>query len=137
MFRARGICPFNAREGENQATQLRNKGVERENALRQQNAQLLARQRAELASRNINIDSGSALQLQQDTEMFGEIDALRLRSNVLNEASALDRGASLTLAEGANRQREYQMEAVGTALSTAGMVAGKWYTPDSSALNGG
>ena len=129
----KAAAKFNAREAENSATQLRNQGTEKENALRGKNARLLSKQRAQFAAGNVNIDSGSALQIQEDTKLYGEIDALRLRSNVSNEADSMDRGAQLTLSEGAAAGRAANIRAAGTALSGAGKVADKWYTPGSSA----
>lgn len=134
---AKAAGNFNAREAENNATRLRNQGTQEENALRRRNAELVSRQRARQGAANININSGSALQVQEDAKLFGEIDALRLRDNFAREADAMDRGASLTRTQGNAAASAANIGAFSTVLSTAGTVAGKWYTPKSAAMQNG
>jgi hypothetical protein len=94
------VSKFNARQLENQAIKTRNKGVDEENRQRQKTAELLSRQRARFGASNVALDSGSPLAIQEDTETIGEIDALRIRSNFLDEAQVIDDKADITEAQG-------------------------------------
>lgn len=128
---------YNARVSENEAVKARNQNVEDENAHRLKVAQLLSQQRAQLGASGVEVDSGSALQLQEDTVALGEADALRIRQSGTNQVNALNTQAGLTRAEGATSafkiQSEGNAKATGTLLSAAGGVASKWYKPSSAA----
>ena len=133
-----GVADYNARVAENEAEETRNAGVEEENKQRQKTAQLLSKQRAQLGASGVDLTSGSALQIQQDTQTLGEVDALRIRSNFENQATSLETGADLTRTEGANARSAGFGRAAGTLLSGAGTalgtgVADKWFTPASAA----
>lgn len=136
------VAKFNARQLENEAVKTKNKGAEEELKVRQRTAQLLATQRAELGASNVDLGSGSALLLQEDTQTLGEVDALRTRSNFQDKASALEDKASLTLAEGRaakssgiRKLNRSLVTAVGSFF--AGGVADKWFTSESAAVVGG
>jgi len=129
---------YNARVAENQAEETRNAGVEAENIQRKKTAELLSKQRAQLGAANVDLSSGSALQLQEETEALGEADALRIRSNFEGQAGALNTGADLTAASGQFAESAGKSAATGTLLSGAGKVIGsgvadKWFTPTSAA----
>lgn len=132
------VAEYNARVSENEAEETRNAGVEQENIQRRRTAELLSKQRAQLGAANVDLSTGSALQLQQDTETLGEADALRIRSNFERRAEALETGADLTRSQGAFAASAGRGAAFGTLLSGAAAVAGtgvadKWFTPDSAA----
>lgn len=134
----KGVADYNARVAENEAIETRNAGVERENIHRRKVAELMSKQRAQAGASGIDINTGSPLQLQQDTELLGEVDALRIRSNFDRRGNALDTQATLTRAQGKQAQAAGNMNAMGTLLSTGATVAtgvsDKWMTPDSAAV---
>lgn len=130
---AKSTADYNARVADNQAQDVRNKGTQEENKQRQATAQMLSSQRAALGASGIEIGSGSALQIQRDTEVTGEIDAGRIRSNYQDQASSLETGATLTRVEGANAKIAGNNQAMGTILSGGAKVAGKWYDKKSAA----
>jgi len=139
-----GVAEYNARVAENEATQIRNEGVEQENIQRRKTAELQSKQRAQLAARNIDLTTGSALQLQEETAELGEVDALRIRSNTDNRVEATLSQADLTRREGAFAASSANSsgKAFGTILSGVGSaldtgVADKWFTPESSSVAGG
>jgi len=137
----KGVADYNARVAENEAEQTRNVGVERENLQRRKTAELLSKQRAQLGASGVELTSGSALQLQEDTQTLGEADALRIRSNFEGRAGALDTGAALTTQQGEFEESAGNSAAVGTLLAGAGKalgsgVADKWFTPSSAATQG-
>lgn len=141
----KGVAEYNARVSENEAQEIRAAGVESENLKRTETAQLLAKQRAQLGASGVQVGSGSAFQLQEDTVTLGEADALRIRSNYEAEAEAKETGAVLTRSQGelAESKGDFakttsDAKVTGTLLSGASAVAGtgvadKWFTPDSSA----
>lgn len=118
----RAVANYNARELENQATRTRNKGVEEENIQRQRTAELRAQQLARIGAAGVDAETGSAADLLQDTDILGEVDALRIRQNFQDEANQIDRQAELTLQQGKNAERTRYISAIGTALSTAATV---------------
>lgn len=136
----KGTADYNARVAENQAEETLKAGTESENIQRRKTAELLSKQRAQLGAANIDLSSGSALQLQENTVALGEADALRIRSNFENRAGALDTSAALTERSGEFAEQAVGPANVGTILSGAGSVLGtgvadKWFTPKSTALN--
>lgn len=131
------VAKYNARVKENEATLVRTKGVEEENAARQRTAQLLSKQRAQLGAANVELTSGSPLDLQEDTVLLGEVDALRIKSNFQRGAESLEQQAELTLAGGEAAEAAGEFAFGASLLSAGGLVAGKWYTSDSAALGSG
>ncbi len=132
------VAKYNARILENQAQDVRNQGNQAENAHRQQVAQLVSKQRAQLAANGLSLDSGSALQLQDDATTLGEADALRIRGNYNSEVDAIKSKASLVRSEGKMALSAGKRNAAGSLLSSAGGmlgtgVADKWFTPNSAA----
>ena len=130
---------YNARVAENEAEETRNVGVERENIQRRKTAELLSKQRAQLGAANIDLSSGSALQLQEETVALGEADALRIRSNFERQGEALDTGAALTQKRGEFAESAGKTAAFGTLLKGTSAVLGtgvadKWFTPTSAAV---
>lgn len=135
--RTKKVNEYNAREAENTATDLRNKGIEEENKQRQKTAELISKQRAALGASGVDIDSGSAADLQQDTELLGEVDALKIRRNYTDEADATERKSVLISSEGQAAQNAATLSSVGSLLDSSASVSSKWYTPESSASIGG
>lgn len=95
---------------------------------------LQGRQRAVLAGNNVDVNLGSAVNLQADTAGLGELDALTIRSNAEREAlgfrqQGMNFGAqSDLLSSQASSQRAAGSAGMfGTILTGAGSVASKWY----------
>lgn len=136
---ANSVAKYNARVTQNEAEQVRARGVEAENIQREKTAQLLARQRAQLGAANIDLSSGSALALQEDTAMMGEVDALRIKSGAEMQALSMGSQASLTLSTGRAKEAAGNVALGGSLLSAGGTavkggVADKWFTPQSAAV---
>ena len=127
------VSKYNARQLDNEATRTRNKGTEEEIKQRDKTAQLTSLQRAQLGASGVDIGSGSALALQQDAELIGEADALRIRSNFSDAATSLEDQSDITRSQGRAALQGGQKAFAGSLLSAGGSVAGQWYTPTSSA----
>jgi organic radical activating enzyme len=127
------IAKYNARVTENEAEKVRSKGVEEENIQRQKTAQLLAKQRAQIGASGVSLTSGTPLDIQEDTVLLGEVDALRVRSNFEQEAESLESQANLTRLSGKSAkkigQRAFTSSLVVAGVGTAGGigVANKWF----------
>jgi hypothetical protein len=134
-----GVSKYNARVAENQAEKVRSAGVTEENIQRRKTAQLLSKQQAQLGAAGVELGSGSALQLQEDTVTLGEADALRIRSITESKIGALGTQAELLRGQGEAAQSLAATKTAGTILSGGGKaldtgVADKWFTPDSTAF---
>jgi len=131
------IAKYNASVTKNEATETRNKGTEAENEQRRQTAELLSKQRAQLGASNVDLSSGSALQLQADTETLGEADALRIRSNYDSTYDSLQSQAALTLNQGSNAESAGKTAAYGSILGGTSKILGSgvadsWFSSDSA-----
>ncbi len=131
-----GVAKYNQAVAENEAVAIQNQGTETENAQRQKTAELLSKQRAQLGAANVDLSSGSALQLQTDTQTQGDVDALRIRSNASGQAAAMSGQADLYGSNAEFAEYAGNAGAVGTLLSGGAQAAGvasQWYTPSSAA----
>jgi chromosome condensin MukBEF ATPase and DNA-binding subunit MukB len=134
----KGVQEYNARVAENKAEETRRAGVEEENIKRRQTAELLSKQRAQLGAAGVDVESGSAFELQQDVATLGEADALRIRSNVESKVGALKTSSVLTRQQGEFAETAGGAAVAGTILGgTADIldtgVADKWFKPNSAA----
>lgn len=133
-----GVNEYNAAVAENEAQEVQNKSVEEENIQRRKTAELLSKQRAQLGAANVDLSSGSALQLQEDTIALGEADALRIRSNYDTQFDSLQTQADLLTNKADYAESAGQSAAFGSLLQGAAGVAGsgvadKWFSPTSAA----
>lgn len=137
----KAVADYNARVSENAAQESRNKATEAENAQRLKTARLLSKQKAQFGAAGIDLSSGSALQLQEDTVTLGEADALRIRRSGDSQFSGLVEESELETAKGEMAESQGDLNVAGTLLSGAGNlmktgVADKWFTSDSAVKNG-
>jgi hypothetical protein len=116
------IDAYNSEVAKRMANDSRARGV-----VAVQEQQLVTRgqigtQKAVLASRNIDISSGSALDIIGDTAMFGALDANTIRSNYEREAIGLETqsaGFSASSAMGMMAAQDARRAGVINAFSTA------------------
>lgn len=131
------IGKVNAANQKNEATRLRNIGVEKENDHRRMVAEMQSRQAAQQGAAGIQLNTGSALQVREDTGRIGEIDALRIRNSYADQADAMERGAELTRINSENNaavsRAEGRAAVTNSVLSAGGTVASRWYSPNSAA----
>jgi len=138
-----GVSEYNARVSENEAQNVRNQATEAENAQRLKTARLLSKQKAQMGAANIDIGTGSALQLQEDTLSLGEADALRIRRSGDSQFAASMRQSELDRSKGdlaryggEVAESQSKFEIAGSLLSGAAGIAGsgiadKWFTKNS------
>ena len=111
------------------------KGAIEERRQRIRTAQEIGSQRARAAARGVEVDTGSARELNIDTAGLGELDALTVRSNALRESLGFETRAGdftseaeLALATGRNARQAGKVSAVGSLITGATTVATKWKT---------
>lgn len=122
----------NAQVAEWQAQDALQRGAKAEQAQRLKVAQLKSAQRAGFAARGIALDEGSPLNILNDTDYMGELDALTIRDNAAKEAwGARTQGANYSSDAamlGARADAESPLGAgFSTLLTGAGTVASSWY----------
>jgi hypothetical protein len=122
-----GVAEYNAAVDRNTAQDVRNQATIVENEERQRAQQLRSKQRAVAASRGVDVDFGTPFDLQQDTEMIGEINALRIRDNAEDRAQALETQAGMSISAGDAAVQQARLRGLSTTVGTAGAVASKWY----------
>ncbi len=81
-----GVHDFNAAALEMQATDAVSRGRDQEDRFRTQIKGLIGSQRASFAAQGVDVGSGSAVDVQEDTARQGELDALTIRTNAAREA---------------------------------------------------
>ena len=123
---------YNARQRENEAEKVTQRGVEEENKQRELTRQLYSEQRAKQASSGLALDSGSFQQIQEQTVELGEVDALRIRSNYLDQATALREESRMLLGQASALEQPDRLAPVGILAAGAGAVASKWQPTKSS-----
>lgn len=109
----------------------RGQEAERQQRLRAQSA--LGSQKAAMAANGLDLTSGSPLDILGDTAMYGELDALTIRSNAEREAYGyrvqsqnFSTNAQLSQMRGSAAQTAGMIGAGSTLLTGAGQAAGTW-----------
>ena len=100
---------------------------------RSKTRQLKGAQRAAMAANGVDLNQGSALNILSDTELFGEMDADTIANNAAKEAWAIRNQANGFTYEAAQASARAANESplmatAGSLLTSAGKVAGRWYT---------
>jgi hypothetical protein len=131
------VARNNAMISEQQAQDALQRGQTAEARQRMKTAQLKGAQRASLAARGISLDEGSALNILDDTDYFGELDALAVRENAAREAYGYRVQGSNYSSNAAMMRARADMEspygaAFTSLLTGSGAVADSWYKRSSS-----
>lgn len=131
------VARYNAVQAQNEATRTRNLGVQKENQLRQKTAALLSTQKARFGASGVRLDSGSPLQVMEDTQSMGEVDAQRVRQTYLDQAQASDDQASLLRAQASDYESAGSRAIFGSVLGAAASagtaaVSSGWFDEDSA-----
>lgn len=113
------LSEYNAAVARLQAKDAIARGADEEGQFRAQVRQTIGSQRAGFAGANIQVGSGSALDVQADAAMLGELDALTIRTNAAREAWGLE-----VEAQDLERRAEIQRKE-GRVLEAAGRESAK------------
>ena len=113
------------------------RGEEDAQRVQRQSAALKSTQQVGMAAHGLDIGYGTAQDIQDQTDFFGQSDATTTRQNAFNSAWNQREGAKQLRASGTLAAQQANLQATGTLLSTAGSVASKWYSPSSVGFAGG
>lgn len=103
--------------GEKDAIEVQRKG-----------AAIRSAQRVSMAAKGLDLGYGTAADLQDQTDFFTQSDVNTVRNNARKEAWRGNSQAQDFRSQGAFAAYNGNMQAAGSLLSGAGMVADKWYT---------
>lgn len=144
------LAEYNADVAKLQAKDAVNRGVEQEGVYRQQIQQVIGRQRAGFAAGNIDVGTGSAVDVTADAAYIGEVDALTIRTNATREAWGFEvqkvdllkraqiarKGGAMAAAAGRAEATAHYIGAAGSVATGAGsLLAAKYGFGDSGGYN--
>jgi len=125
------ILDYNAAVADLQAQDAIERGAEAESRFRSQVRGTVGAQRAAIAAGNIDVSFGSAVDVQADAAMLGELDALTIRTNAAREswgykvqATDIRNRAAITRREGVMMQEASRVGTGGTGWQTASTLLG-------------
>lgn len=130
------VAGQNAELDEHRANQASTIGAIEEERHRAKVRQMAGTQRANLAAQGIDLQSGTAADIVDETYTFGEVDALTVRFNAQNEAWGYQTSAVNERNAGRMAKWSGKRQATGTYLSTAANVASMGYQGYSSGAFG-
>lgn len=125
------LSDYNAAVAELQAKDAVARGVEDENRFRSQVRGIIGRQRAGFAAGSIQVNQGSAVDVQEDAAFLGELDALTIRTNAAREAWGYEvqaedsrRRATIQRKEGVNLELAGNQARSASRWAAAGSLVG-------------
>ena len=131
----------NAKIAQANADMKRQEGIEESRLQKIRNLQKVGAQQAAMAANGIDVSSGTALDVVEDTAAMGELDALTTRYNAETQAQAYERQANnltnqanMDIISGQNAYKSGITGAIGSGFKGLGdtaSVASRWYSPNS------
>jgi hypothetical protein len=125
----------NAKIADQQAQDALDRGKVAEGKQRRDVRRFVGAQRARAAANGLVVDEGSSDQLVDETERFGEIDALTIRNNARREAWGYEVSALNSRGAAALGRVEGRQQAINT-IATSGMKAYDRYSAIEKAKKG-
>lgn len=135
------VAKQNAKIAQANADQKRQEGIEESRLQRLKTLQAVGSQQAAMAANGLDVSSGTALDIVEDTATMGELDALTTRYNYESQALGLEQQAynfknqsNLDILAGQNAQKAGTINAAAVGfggLSRTASVAADWYSPSS------
>ncbi|HXF44858.1 MAG TPA: hypothetical protein VNK91_01950 [Burkholderiaceae bacterium] len=125
------LAEYNAELAEADALEATRRGGEGAARAQSQARRMIGTQRARLAAQGIDIESGSAADIQADTVAISEMDALTLQNNAVREALGYRTRARGYRIQGALDRARGDTEALGTLLTTGARAFGLGYRGNS------
>lgn len=125
---ANDAAKYNAKMAEYAAQDAQRRGEEEAAAIQRKASSLKSSQRVAQAAHGLDVGYGTAQDLQDETDFFGQMDAATARTNAANQAWSYRSQGKLARAEGRAAAYQGALGATGTLLSGAGQVASKWPT---------
>jgi hypothetical protein len=120
---AKKLAKYNAKVATMQADDAIVRGKEAEYRQRQSVRGMIGAQRAAFAGQGVDVNDGSALEVQMDTAKMGALDAVTIRNNAAREAFGYQAQASGFKMQGQAAASEGVQGAFGTILGGASNAA--------------
>ncbi len=121
------VAEQNAKIQDAAAQDAQIRGANEANKQRQRTAQAIGHQNTALAANGLEINSGSALSLTNETAVLGELDARTIQDNALHEAYGYSVNAANSRTQGSIAQAEGRNNATGTLLTTGASLLSSSY----------
>lgn len=125
---AKATARNNATMAEYAAQDAQRRGEEEAAAVQRKGASLKSAQRVNLASKGLDLNYGTAADLQDQTDFFTQSDVATTRTNAAREAWNMRARGQQVLAQGKADALNSMYSAAGSLLGGAGQVSDKWYT---------
>jgi hypothetical protein len=106
----------NAQFADWQASDALDRGATNEKRQRQSTEQVIGAQRTSLAAQRVDVNKGSALDVQADAAYLGELDALTVRNNAAKEAYGFAVQAKDLRTRGKYAKQGGEMDALNTII---------------------
>lgn len=123
------LSEYNAKVADIQSTDALQRGQEEENRFRMGVRGMIGSQRAGIAASNVDVNYGSAVDVQADAAYLGEVDALTIRNNAAREswgiaqqATDLRKRAEIQRKEGVNLALAGQQQQTASRYAAAGSI---------------
>ncbi len=113
----------NAQYKEAAAVDAEKRGAVQADQYRRQVGQMIGTQRAGFAANGIDVNSGTAAEIQDDTAAIGEFDALTIANNAAREAWGYRVGAQNDLSNATMARKNAKSSASGSILGGVGGAA--------------
>lgn len=127
----------NADNLEASANDAVDRGNEEAIALKRRAKGLRGKQRATLAGSGVDVGSGTALDLQEETSSLAEADASTIRRNAFKEAWGIKTSANYEREAGAYARKGARNNAIGTLLGGTGEAYRGYYSYDKPRIAAG
>ena len=122
----RAVSETNERLAELQAKEAKRRGGADVARSRTEFRKLLGKQRASLAAQGIDIGSGSAQDIQEETQVMSKLDALTIKTNAAREAFGIRAAGEAEGVQGKLAETEATTGAISTLLTGGLKAAGEF-----------
>lgn len=120
------VAENNAIIANRQAEEAERVGEENAQAIRRRASQLTGQQRAAFSARGIDISEGTPADIIDQTDFFGQADAITARNNARKQAWGYRAQGANFAGQGAAATSSGYLSATGSLLGGASSVADKW-----------
>lgn len=124
---AQATADWNAAVADMQARDAVERGAADEQRFRVQARGVTGAQRSSIAGQGVDLDSDTALAIQEDSRRAIEQDAMTIRNNAAREALGLRTQATAMRLDGASARRQGTMQAIGTLLTSGAAATSAGY----------
>lgn len=131
---------FEGGQLDQQAADALTRGQAAESNMRSRTASTIGTQRAAYAGQGVDVASGTAKDIQAETQTIGDFDALTIRNNAMRESHGLSQQAGFVRAGGKNTADALRTQSWGTLLTGGAQAISQardagWFNRGGSSLS--